>query len=294
MIMLALALPTALLAEERNDTTITYNGKQFVIGNDSTETTVKVYDIQGAELRKTRETTYVDDQEIERVYVTSPFTPTSYSRNPFGMMQPTIWYGWQKTTSSRNGEWGHSEGLHTKDGGSFELGLTLGEMTIPLGRKKEYGLSLAIQTSYVRQYFQDNALPYNDGRHIGFTDISQTPAANNYLSYATARVPILLLIRHLESPMNHINKLQGGLGLALEYRGGANFHYMPGQFGDPINQHAKLYHWGVELTASLCIGPFKIISSYDLLPLFKTADGHKAFSGSIGFGITIGELFKKK
>ena len=293
IVTMALMLSLTAGAEEKNDTTVNYNGKRFVIDDDAPETKVSIFTSDGGTLKKTRETAYVNDQEIERIYVTSPFTPSSYTNNPFGMVQPTIWYGWRRMTGKALGNWGESEGIHTKDGGSFDLGITLGELTVPFGRKNKYGMSAAFQISYVRQYFSNNTQPYNEGRHMAFTDISQTPAENNYLHYTVIRIPTLLMISDKNMLSNHLAPLQGGLGLALEYRIDARFHFMPGSFGDPVNKHARIYHWGLLLNASTSIGPFKVTAYQDLLPLFKTTNGHKAYSTTIALGITIGDLIKK-
>ena len=91
---LALAImPAIALAQDNNsaqdtisnkngrDTTFVFNKQKYEISQTSERTNIKVYKDNGTELKKTLETQYLDGQEVEQVYITSPFIPRkSYKR----------------------------------------------------------------------------------------------------------------------------------------------------------------------------------------------------------------------
>ena len=63
------------MAAEVNDTTIHYANKQIVLSKDSVSLNVAVYNKDGNMLAKTKETSYIDGQEVERFFISSPFVP---------------------------------------------------------------------------------------------------------------------------------------------------------------------------------------------------------------------------
>ena len=67
-------------AQTGRDTTIIVNQQRIVITTHKGETHVAVYDSTDNQLLKTRETVFANQQEVERVYVTSPFLPSTYTR----------------------------------------------------------------------------------------------------------------------------------------------------------------------------------------------------------------------
>lgn len=62
-------------AQTGRDTTIIVNQQRIVVTTHKGETHVAVYDSTDNQLLKTRETVFANQQEVERVYVTSPFLP---------------------------------------------------------------------------------------------------------------------------------------------------------------------------------------------------------------------------
>lgn len=65
-------------AQTGRDTTIIVNQQRIVVTTHKGETHVAVYDSTDNQLLKTRETVFANLQEVERVYVTSPFLPSTY------------------------------------------------------------------------------------------------------------------------------------------------------------------------------------------------------------------------
>ncbi|MDY4644967.1 MAG: hypothetical protein SO368_06470, partial [Prevotella sp.] len=57
------------------DTTFVFNSQKFAISQNGERTNVSVYKKCGTEMKKVRETEFVDGQEVEQVYITSPFIP---------------------------------------------------------------------------------------------------------------------------------------------------------------------------------------------------------------------------
>lgn len=99
----AAATAVAAGAVEAGDTTVVYQGKTFVLGTDSSETKVAVYESHGAEMKKTHESSYVDGREIEQVYITSPFLPQKRSPRRYRDHIPEFYYGMAPLAGSVGG-----------------------------------------------------------------------------------------------------------------------------------------------------------------------------------------------
>lgn len=80
LLLLAALLPLTGMAAETGDTTFVVNSKKIVVADSAGITKISVYGHDGKALNRTYETAFVDGQEIERVYVTSPFIPQSLNR----------------------------------------------------------------------------------------------------------------------------------------------------------------------------------------------------------------------
>ena len=70
---------------ESQDTVFTVNNRNIVVSQDDCQTSVKVYKNDGKEMTLTSETKFVDGQEVERVFVTSPFIPQNYSKRKLSL-----------------------------------------------------------------------------------------------------------------------------------------------------------------------------------------------------------------
>ncbi|MCI6161419.1 MAG: hypothetical protein MR681_08855 [Prevotella sp.] len=67
------ALTVGAKAEEKTDTVFYVKDKKVVVNVDSGQTKVQVYASNGDQLTKSYESEFVDGQQIERIYVGSPF-----------------------------------------------------------------------------------------------------------------------------------------------------------------------------------------------------------------------------
>lgn len=80
------------------DTTFVFNRQKFDISQKGERTDVRVYKKNGSEMKKVKETEFLDGQEVEQVYITSPFIPRktykrrsqAYSHYPFSSLVPTF------------------------------------------------------------------------------------------------------------------------------------------------------------------------------------------------------------
>ena len=108
VMMMAAMMPAFALAEtnsncapvsvEANDTTIRVNDQNIVIKQDGEQTSVKIYKMNGNEMNemtKISETQFVDGQEVEKVFVTSPFIPQTLSKRKRSLEShyPTFFFG---------------------------------------------------------------------------------------------------------------------------------------------------------------------------------------------------------
>ena len=81
MLMATMMLPLAVSADtlseklEMADTTFTVNGKKIVVDDRQEQTIISVYSPDGEEMLKKKEVEFAGEQEIEKIYISSPFLP---------------------------------------------------------------------------------------------------------------------------------------------------------------------------------------------------------------------------
>ena len=104
------------------DTTFVFNRQKFDISQKGERTDVRVYKKNGSEMKKVKETEFLDGQEVEQVYITSPFIPRktykrrsqAYSHYPFFFFGANMLAGsafgvkseGKEMCDSKSGEWG--------------------------------------------------------------------------------------------------------------------------------------------------------------------------------------------
>ena len=99
--MLPLAVSADTLSEklEMADTTFTVNGKKIVVDDRQEQTIISVYSPDGEEMLKKKEVEFAGEQEIEKIYISSPFLPSTYNNvhkkqvHRFENHIPSIYYG---------------------------------------------------------------------------------------------------------------------------------------------------------------------------------------------------------
>lgn len=146
VMMMAAMMPAFALAEtnsnsapasvEANDTTIRVNDQNIVIKQDGEQTSVKIYKMNGNEMTKISETQFVDGQEVEKVFVTSPFIPQTLSKRKRSLEShyPTFFFGCSQLPGSRGSMGGNNE-MHSRDSKSWEWGITLTSLCFRLSNE---------------------------------------------------------------------------------------------------------------------------------------------------------------
>lgn len=280
-------------AQTGRDTTIIVNQQRIVVTTHKGETHVAVYDSTDNQLLKTRETVFANLQEVERVNVTSPFLPSTYTRAAaLAPILPTVWYAYTSTDSKIGSDANSSSGLHTRGSGSSEVGVTIFEGITPLtdrGRWGQLGFSMGAQTYYTWMHFQPGSLLQGEGSHVSFTPAASA-ASTNRLSYGGVRIPLMLSCQI--APDNMASQIAIGISADMRTRG--KYRFTPADMGDPIERNVRLKPFGLNLETVVCFGPLAITGRVGLLPLFQTTTGKKAYTSSIGIGINMGQLFRRR
>ena len=191
-LLLTLALMAAVptMAAEENDTTIHYANKQIVLSTDSVSLNVAVYNNDGSTLVKTKETSFVDGQEVERFFVSSPFVPVrkKSGRTFYGSL-PDFYIGVNLLNGGKE--------MHSQDVKSLEWGTTFFQVGVGLNSSNTLGIVSGFQFGFVHNHFQTNyMLDDNDGTPI----IVKNPAEKvktSFIKYTYWKVPIMLEWRNL-------------------------------------------------------------------------------------------------
>ena len=271
-------------AEEGNDTTFTVKDKKIVVDVQDTKTTVKVYNSQGYLMSPVRETEYVDGQEVEKVYVGSPFVPAENLQNTsFRPHFPTVWMGMK--TIGRGVFSQNTADTHARRSKSFELGFTPWSFAVPFNKARTVGLMAAVQAVWVHQCFQKDYAVSQSGGLMTYTPLEARAEGNN-MNYGVLRVPVML------SWQQDYSWCSFNLGVSGEVRTNASYRLKPapGATVSGVPGALKLERFGANLEAGITLGPLTLNATFGLTPTFKTATGTKAYSMSGSIGLDVLEL----
>lgn len=278
LLVLAAFLPLAIQAEEANDTTFTYKDKKIVVDVDNGKTNVQVYDMDGNKQTKSHESTFVDGQEIERIYVGSPFVPRPKNKS-FRATLPLFFMGLGGMTQSLTGK--EHGAIHSDNSRSWELGVSVLETSWPVNAAKTLGFVTGLQ----------GALNYNHidrayrmlGNSLVTADYDRVK--KSYLKYTTIRVP--LFFEYQEQYKKH--RMYFGLGLSLDWRNNlkSKCKYTDEDGFGTIVSTVHVNHWGLNLEYHIGIDNISLYIRSALTPLYKLDTGKKAYPFNIGFGISL-------
>ena len=293
-IIFAALLPTmacgATLNESTTDTTIVYKDTQVKVETVNGETKVSVFNQRGDTLTKVRETTYIDGNEVEKVFVGSPFT--GHGNLQHDMLEPTLptmWWG-QIVTSESLGST-KTENIRTKKAGSFELGLTPYAHCFALDKAHTWGLTTGLQAVYSRQSFDHPYIISMEADRVAATSAHGYSAKHSYMQWLSVRVP-LLATWNLSG--NSYENRSISLGFDVEWRSNASYKYT-GTAGNPeVSNNIRLNHWGLGLVEQLKWGPLVVYGRIGFTPLYKTPNGKKALSGFFGLGFDLWNILGKR
>lgn len=286
LIISAITMAMAAQAEEANDTTFIVNDKKIVVSDTLGKTDVKVYADKGKELSKTREATFVDGQEIEQVYITSPFLP---QRRKQGTRRyhdhiPDIFFGGSVLAGGIGGFKG-AAGLHTKSDRSYTWGLTAFGMGIPFNAQRTFGVTTAIQAGYTRHLFNPDYAMFNVDGHTMMLPLPEDEGAKkSYVSYWYMRLPVIFeWQKHVNG-----NEAYAGIGVSIEQRTGEHSRYKKGKSGTITpTSDLNMNPFGLNLEMHMGYGGIVFSLRTALTPLFNTSAGPKCYPVSFTMGIKL-------
>lgn len=280
LILLLAALPTLTAsAVEGNDTTFTVDNKKIIVSTEKGKTNLQVYDIEGNKQTKSREVEFIDGQEIEHVYVTSPFIPQSIGKKNRQLKShyPFFYIGFNQIPGSIMGSGGNPE-MHTRGSKSWEWGITLTSAAFRL--TNSIALTSAVSIGKVHNHFQGNyVLTTQNGitsmRQEGESDLRKT-----YISYGVARLPIMLEWQR--------GTRQGDLfiaaGASVEMRWNDHSRYRIGKKKYTETGDINLNPMGLNLEMRIGYGFLMIYGRAALTPLLKTKFAPECYPVSFGVG----------
>ena len=276
-----LALPLNAMSEEVADTTFTYNGKQITISEDSVETHVSIYAPDGQEMKKTKESTFIDTQEVERFYVSSPFFNTNPQYMP---TTPTAYVGFTGLSGSILG-FGSAEGVSTKLTHSSEAAFKFIDMGFWLNKQRTWSISAAMNIKWTDIKFRgDNVLTKDAEGRASFQHIEGAKSSRLFALGSDTHL-MLKWYKYFKDPDN--DRLSIGFGLtATNYNLRNNFTSY--ELNDEIYPQAaglKLNNNLLGLRLQVSWGGCSIYLQKLLTPQFKSGYGPKCYPFSIGIGI---------
>lgn len=278
--MLFLTASITAGAQEKEDTTVNVGGKTVKINGDKDKTTIKVYNSRGDELVKTREVEFVDGQEVEMVYVGSPFLRTSSLQKV--QFFPRYYYidaGWSTVNAGPYKKQEDSDNLYLN--GSFSFGFGMNCLAIPFDKPMISGLTVGLGMKYMKFNVQDNMKLTKLSRgNVSFSEIDND-ARRNKLEYIAVTIPIMYNVTSTQ-----YSKWNFGIGLAPEFRISSQYTFTP-HSGKTERTNGVMNTFGLNAELMYNFNPFTVRLSYDLLPSFKTDGGFKAHTASVTIGVDL-------
>lgn len=277
-LLFALLLPAVAMAGEPADTTIIVDDNRIVVNDSAGITSVSVYKDDGTQLTRTYETSFADGQEVERVYVTSPFIPQTLGKNkkPMESHYPFFFMGYNLLSDGAMGFSG-STALHTRDSKSWEFGFTLASVAFRLGRN--LALTAAMQTTWAYNHFQGNyVLTTTDGMS-SLVEKEDIKVKKSYISYSIIRVPVMMEWSR--------KSFYAGLGASIDMRMSDESKYRANKKTYTETEDINLKPLGLNLEMRMGYGFLMLYGRVGLTPLLKTSSAPKCYSVSFGMGLRI-------
>ena len=277
-LLFALLLPAVAMAGEPADTTIIVDDNRIVVNDSAGITSVSVYKDDGTQLTRTYETSFADGQEVERVYVTSPFIPQTLGKNkkPMESHYPFFFMGYNLLSDGAMGFSG-STALHTRDSKSWEFGFTLASVAFRLGRN--LALTTAMQTTWAYNHFQGNyVLTTTDGMS-SLVEKEDIKVKKSYISYSIIRVPVMMEWSK--------GGFYAGAGMSIDMRMSDESKYRANKKTYTETEDINLKPLGLNLEMRMGYGFLMLYGRVGLTPLLKTSSAPKCYSVSFGMGLRI-------
>ena len=269
------------------DTTFVFNSQKFAISQNGERTNVSVYKKCGTEMKKVRETEFVDGQEVEQVYITSPFIPrkTYKRRNQEYSHYPFFFFGGNMLAGSAFGV--KSEGKEMRDSKSGEWGFTGCTFECPVSNSS-WAVTAAMSLAFVSHHFKtDYMLTTVDGITsfkpfaVGDDENGERPS-KSYLSYWAVRIPIML------EWSNRIGSedVYAAFGPSIEFRAKERSRYKLGK-RHTLTRDVNMNPVGVNLEARLGYGFLMLYARTSLTPLLHTKYAPEWHPFTVGVGLRL-------
>ncbi len=281
MALVAIALPLCAGAQQK-DTTIVVGRHHIVISDISAQPTVKIYNQDSTELKKVSETHFVDGQEVEQVYVTSPFIPSALSkkRRPLVNNYPTFFFGYNVLGGSALSLSG-SDNLPTRDAKSWEWGVTLTSVGFRL--RGPLVLSSSIAVGQVFNHFKGNTvLATTNGQTLFENRPDDEHVKKSYMMYDFVRVPLMI-----EWQKRFGLNAFVAFGPSLELRWHERSRYVVGKDKQTQATDINMNPVGLGLDLRAGYGMVMLYARTSLTPLLKSERAPKCYPVSIGLGIRL-------
>ena len=186
-----MAMPHYAAAQQK-DTTIVVGNRHIVVSGTDANTTVTVYGIDQKEMKKVSETRFVDGQDIEQVYVTSPFIPSSLGKKKGRIVNnyPWLYFGYNLLGGSAM-SLSSGDNLPTRDAKSWEWGITL--TSVGFRVHQNMALTSSLSVGQVFNHLKGNTvLATSDGKTSFATRPDDENVEKSYLMYDFVRLPVML------------------------------------------------------------------------------------------------------
>lgn len=262
-------------------TVFALNNQRIAVSQKDGKTVVAVYDGEGNQLKKVSETQFVDGQEVERFYLTSPFVPQTLSSHQSKQYShyPFLYLGISTLADSRLG---FSGGWLIDEGSSREWGITGVSFAFPLNHSLAITSSLAV--GRVSHHFDKGyALYTTDGSTALQPFEGEKPDQRlkaSYLSYWVTRFPIMLEW----SRRYGRNDAYLAIGPSIEFRFDARSRYKLGKHRHTLTDQTNINPIGLNIDARVGYSYIMLYARVAVTPLLKHIYAPEWFPFSMGVG----------
>lgn len=261
------------IAAEKNDTTFQYRDKQIVVKIDSVETKIVLLDKNGNEYTKIKEESYVDGQEVERIFVSSPFVPIKKKSGH------TFYGHFADFFIGQNLLNGGSE-MHSRDAKSLEWGVTVFDIGLGLTKSDAFGLMSALQVGFVHNHFNTDYVLNNIGDKTTMVKNDTTGVKTSFLKYTYWKIPLIFEWKKKFAKRDAFI----GIGVSMEWRTNIKSKYRIGDKRYTVSRELNVNPIGIDLEGYIGFAGFNIFAHYGLTKMFK--DGPTCHPIGLGVGFT--------
>lgn len=276
LLLLVLLISLSVRAEEKCDSTLIRVGKQnVVVIQDSTTTCVKVYGSDGKAWVKTREVTFNNGQEVEQVFVLSPFFPVKKNRynKIFTPHFPDFYYGANLLCAGNE--------VEMRDTKSSEWGFSPFQMGLSLSRYNSLGLVSAMQFGFVHNHFDTHYYIDKVNNKTCMQPLNEKDVTTSFLKYYYIKIPMMFEYQKSKGG----RKIFAGVGASLEYRYKERSKYRIDSHKHTLSKDIGINVLGINAEAYVGYSNINLYIHYATTPLFK--NGISSMPLGVGIGVNL-------